>query len=148
MLAAYTSGEVPPGQREALEAHLATCPACRDEAGRMARAWHLLGAAEPIDASPQFATRVRDAVRETVARSAGLPRWWPLVPRLGWALALAVVVLAGASIGRGLATPPVRIADAGGSAAEAWLEAFRDMPQDTLSSAYLGSADIDGGGRR
>jgi predicted anti-sigma-YlaC factor YlaD len=141
-MSAYLDREVP--NREALrfETHLAGCPACQARADRLGRVWHLLGAAEEIQPSPQFQARVRQAINAAPGR-----RQAPLVARLGWALALVAVLGLGTALGRQLALLPTSARSAPPLLATAGpMTAFQETPQNSLSAAFTLHLARDGDG--
>ena len=73
-LSAYLDGELTPGERSAVEAHLAECPACSEEL-------RLLGeVVSRVDALPRLSAPA--ALAGAVAR--GLREAPPAAPRVGW----------------------------------------------------------------
>jgi len=78
LLAGYLDGNLGIGEKEALEEHLAGCPACRDELAAMQVFWERLGRITAPVPSAALSYRLRamlDTYRETVQ----LRRyWWPL----------------------------------------------------------------------
>ncbi|MDQ7822889.1 MAG: zf-HC2 domain-containing protein [Candidatus Eremiobacteraeota bacterium] len=84
------SGDAPPGQREALERHLAACDACRREKEAHEKSWDLLGAYGDIEPHPSYRARFWEQAR----RKRGFfervfaPAWRPAV-----ALALLAVLV-------------------------------------------------------
>jgi anti-sigma factor RsiW len=95
-LQALVSGALSPAERERAEAHLASCPECREERDLLAAARALLPALPEIEPRPGFAARV--------ARGARDPRPSPFAQWLRWtmggvavatAAAVAVAVLPG-----------------------------------------------------
>jgi hypothetical protein len=68
-LGAYTLGRLDPGERAALEAHLAECADCRAEAESLAPLSHLLSLADPshLDAAPAPPERLGRRVAAAVA---------------------------------------------------------------------------------
>lgn len=101
-LGVYVVGAIDPAERSRLEAHLTTCPACRDELAAMAGLPALLGrvSEEQID---QVAGPPEELLDSLLARAAAERR--PTAPRLGrrlWAplaAAAAIVLLAGFVLG-------------------------------------------------
>ncbi|MCX5684613.1 MAG: zf-HC2 domain-containing protein [Planctomycetota bacterium] len=87
----YASGELPPDRRQALDAHLAGCDACRREAQTLARG---LAALATLDREPTVRPLVMETLR-TRARKETQPSVVSILRRYRWvAAAAAVVVLA------------------------------------------------------
>jgi anti-sigma factor RsiW len=120
-LADYLAGSLGEGERNALESHLRSCPACQDELGRASQMWQLLGAI-PGDAPDSRTMRARfdsvlaEAVRDqasvsTATRSSRgrigewLRRYAPAQPLLQ-GCAVLLVLLVGIQLGRGIRPPP------------------------------------------
>lgn len=85
-LHAYLDGELPSGERAALESHLGQCAACRTQLGEeralLERSTALLGATRPVDRTlPPF---------EQVRRAPGRP--WYMRTGFAWAASLALAV--------------------------------------------------------
>jgi anti-sigma factor RsiW len=98
----FASGELPPPRRQAMEAHLAGCDACRREAEDMARG---LAALATLEREPAVRPQVMETLR-TRAREATLamPTVASIWQRYRWvAAAAAVVVLA---VGLATVMPP------------------------------------------
>jgi len=100
-LKGYVLGEIPRQDRQAVEAHAAACPACREELERLRFTHGLLrGLAE--EEIPQRIAFVSDKVLA--------PSWWARLwqsgPRLGFASA---ALLAAAIVAHAWLRPPVRI---------------------------------------
>jgi anti-sigma factor RsiW len=97
-LSALLDGALDPAARRAVEAHLAACPACRGEQGRIEGALRALArlpaAPEP---SPWFATRLAARLANEPRRGwLGLPaswRWRLAVPAAGLAAVAAAGVI-------------------------------------------------------
>lgn len=87
-LLAYLDGGLTAAERARVEAHLATCPACRDELASLQALRAELAAAFDAALTPVYLPlaaeeRIRGVLRERVAR----PRWWWTL-RLNWGIAL------------------------------------------------------------
>ncbi len=81
-LTAYLDGALPPARADEVRAHLAGCPACREEEARLRSAVALLSSLPPApELPPFFATRLEARLREERERaprrrlSAGSPAW-------------------------------------------------------------------------
>lgn len=121
-LSAYVDDELPVEQREAIQEHLAVCPACRQELGRLTRLWEALEDLPAASPPPEL-------IDQVLAR---LPRR----KAYGWrSLALAASLLVGIMLGGTLgvnlhealrqpASEPQVVA----------LEAFEDFPPASLGS--------------
>ncbi len=68
-LAAYVDGRLAPVEHDAVERHLATCPACQAAADEVSLARDALGALSPLRPPASFAPRVKAAVRAQVAQA-------------------------------------------------------------------------------
>ncbi len=68
-LSAYMDGELPSRERGALEAHLASCPACSEELRALRGADSALLALPAIEPSPFFAARTAAAAKALDART-------------------------------------------------------------------------------
>lgn len=69
----YLSGTLEPGELRVIEAHLGTCPLCREEMNGMEQVSNLFGSLRPdeeVPASSQFYARVVGSVQAAQARSA------------------------------------------------------------------------------
>ena len=101
-LSGYLDGELPPEQRRWWEEHLAECPACRDELGRLrALSQSLRRGLPPREPSSAFREDLRRLLRsEPVAPTA------PVRPKLPWsrwatpALAAGLVFAVGFGLGQ------------------------------------------------
>jgi anti-sigma factor RsiW len=81
-LTAYLDGALPAADAAAIEAHLAACPACREERDRLASAIALLERLPaPPDASPGFEQRFYARLAAEQAKG-GAPR--RLLDRVAW----------------------------------------------------------------
>jgi Putative zinc-finger len=101
-LGGYVLGALEPEEREAVAAHLATCPACAAEVARLAALPDLLARAEGLEI-PVPPAAVEERLLDRVAREHGVRR---LVrrhgrPRLTRGRALVAAALAGAALGAG-----------------------------------------------
>ena len=116
-LADVAAGEPAPA---GVEAHLATCEACRAELAGLRRALAVadaemagLLAAEP---TPELAARIRQAVAEAESRGPALPHELSSAWRFGWlwpgmAAAATLLVALAVAVGRGTeSTPAPRVA--------------------------------------
>jgi anti-sigma factor RsiW len=106
-LGARLDGRLGPGEREALEAHLAGCAGCRGELARWEASARALRAAGPTAVPPGLAAR---AFRAALAapRPAPAPWFLPAARRaaLAGALAAAAVWLAALATGAAPRRPP------------------------------------------
>ncbi|MGB9920519.1 MAG: zf-HC2 domain-containing protein [Moorellales bacterium] len=106
LISSYLDGELAEAERPELEAHLASCPACRQyaeelEAAQAALAGVFAAAEPPADLFERLMARVREA--EAGARPAGRARqpWWPGLRRAAAVAGLAAAVgLACLGLGR------------------------------------------------
>jgi anti-sigma factor RsiW len=110
LLADRLTGHGSAADAQRLDAHLATCAACRDEAAASTALWTQLG--EPDSAVPHERMRARfhAALATYEAREARhwtervLERWWPQQPALQVGLA-AALALVGVLVGQQLPSP-------------------------------------------
>jgi anti-sigma factor RsiW len=106
-LGGYTLGALEPAEREAVEEHLASCPACAAEQARLAGLPALLEHAEGLEI-PVAPAAVEERVLDRIAQERGAARGGrrPFVGRLpGWARGRTLLAggLAGAALGAGAA---------------------------------------------
>ena len=113
-VAAYVLGTLEPAEESAVEAHLASCPACLEESARLAPVAGTLASLSaadlaPAGPSPDVFDRITAAVGAAAASpapaAAAAGRTRPTRAARGRLLAVAagVVVLAGAGVGAGVA---------------------------------------------
>jgi len=69
---AYVDGKLAPPQRNAVEAHLAVCPACRERVRGFPRVMGLLDEWQNVEPSPFFQTRLTARLQEEAASQS----WW------------------------------------------------------------------------
>ena len=103
-LSAYVDGQLPPGRRDAITAHLSTCEACRSEIAE------LRSLREALSALPEVASRRSFAL--TPEQVAGPLPIAPERPYVGMPLANGLKM---AAAGLGVALIAVVLVDAGGS---------------------------------
>ena len=85
----YAAGEVPPGRRLAMDAHLAACDACRREVAGLEKGLAALGALEAPALWPEAVAALRSRLRQTPRRPAVVV----FFRRRRWAVAAAAVVV-------------------------------------------------------
>ena len=112
---AYVDGKLPPPQRDAVEAHLAVCPACRERVHGFTQMMVLLDEWQNVQPSPFFPTRLAARLKEEPASQSWWSSLWQerdLRPVTGSfvAVALAVVVTVAVAVLRYSPAP----LDAGG----------------------------------
>jgi anti-sigma factor RsiW len=150
-LSAYLDGELPEAHAAHLRAHLARCTNCATHRDELTAVVGLLDVISEISPGDGFATGVLARVREREAESAlarlGRAIWRPLP---GWAVAAAFV--AAITVGSGLAwlavpgpEPALRVADRSAISRQFGLEAFEDLPEDSVGGAYVRVAWPQGG---
>ena len=131
-LADHLAGSLGPSERAALESHLQSCPACREELNQASQTWQLLGdipngAPDSLAMRARFDAVLADAVREAavpaqpaqpIARRAPDARVTPRGRSSDWlrrsfagqpllqGCAALLVLLVGIQIGRGVKPPP------------------------------------------
>ena len=132
-----------PGDATRLEAHLASCAACRAEADADAEALRLARLPPPTDAELRAtAGLARETLAELHRREGRSSSWKRAAAAFAAAAAVAVAVLAPAYLGRRPVHPPASSeAVASGTVAAAWQEP--DL--DTLWSD-TGILDLDASG--
>jgi len=93
MFGAYWDDEITQAEREALDAHLSSCRACRERYDALARTLELVSGLPRVEASPDLAERVLARARRAERAPDRLPtpsvRWVPL------AAAAALLVVSG-----------------------------------------------------
>ncbi len=150
-VSAYLDGELPEARAAHLRAHLAHCTNCATHRDELTAVGGLLDVIPEVSATDGFAAGVLARVREREAESAlaRLSRavWRPLP---GWAAAAAFA--AAITVGSGLAwlAVPVpeqalRVADRSAISRQFGLEAFEDLPGDSVGGAYVQVAWPQGG---
>ena len=153
LLSASLDRELRPGRAASLQSHVEGCPACRERLALLRRAVALLD--EPAPPPPAgLADRILRAAaaepgRRLSRRPLAIPAW---APRLGWATAAVLCILAGAFLGDQLAPAPaaapaaaVRQVSGNEPLAPIYNEPFRLLPSGSPSAEYL--ALIEEGGR-
>ncbi len=133
--------ELPKDRQLLLEAHLASCPACRAEYDRQEAAWGALGELPAPSAPAAFAGQVLERLDagprwRNVLRP--LPRLAPSVAGLGAMLLLGLV--AGGFLGQ--AVLPGQEADSISTLKT--LDALTATPQGTLAHGYMQLAGLEG----
>jgi hypothetical protein len=93
-----------------LGTHLAHCDSCLYEVARLRET--VAGLRELSPGADEFWTRQRAAIRTAIAAAPHRPAW-RFPPRLAWAGAAAVLVLAGFLVGGGNVPPPAPLANTG-----------------------------------
>ena len=101
LLADYVDGFLPQGERESVDAHLASCERCREEVALARAAVGALAEVPQVEPPGGVASR---ALREASAgRRAGPPRWYRLIPVAAAAVVLLVLVITIPRLGGGKA---------------------------------------------
>ena len=142
-MTAWVGGELSAAEVTALERHLDTCPACRNEADRLRRDWDALALAA-VDAKAAGAG-LWPAVRERTF-GPGASGWFfgrSQAVRLTLALVtLAVGVVCGRLSG-GLAGPSAAVVDDDSGLAAVWLEdsTWHGQAGGGLADSWLALAD-------
>ncbi|WP_051469160.1 zf-HC2 domain-containing protein [Actinomadura oligospora] len=113
-LGVYVLGAIDPAERARVEAHLASCPACRDELAALAGLPALLGRVDvgQIDAVSEPAPGILDGLLARVEAERRRP-WYRRRPAAGWtplaaaaAVVMAVGLVLGGVVGRQVAGGP------------------------------------------
>jgi anti-sigma factor RsiW len=99
LLVGWLDGRAAAGERQAVEAHLAACDACRRRAEEFRALWAAMDEAEAVEPSPDFDARLRQRIEAE-----------PRPRRFGWLLpapkaALAFVALLVAAVWISTLTP-------------------------------------------
>jgi len=127
---AYIDGKLPPPQRDAVEAHLAVCAACRERVHGFTQVMGLLDEWPAVQPSPFFQTRLAARLQEEPASRS----WWSSLwqkadfrPAAGSfvAVALAVVVTVAVAVLR-YSPAPAPLDAAGGADSQAVAVASAD----------------------
>jgi len=138
-LGAYVLGQLPEGERAALEAHLQGCPECRAEAESLRGVAQLMPLADPariVEPAPRPPAELRERIEAVIGaegaeRAAG-ERRHRRRRRFGFAF--------GGIAAAAVAAVLVIVVFAGGSGEERWPEqqvAFKDLPQGMSIDAAL-----------
>ncbi len=151
LLSAYLDRELRPGREASVRTHLGLCPSCRERLELLRRAGSLLDESAPAPPAGLAERIIRAAASESVRparRPFAFPAW---APRLAWATAALVCILAGAYLGDQLATVPAAAPAAASQIsgneplAPIYNEPFRLLPAGSPSAEYV--ALIEEGGR-
>jgi anti-sigma factor RsiW len=119
-LADYLAGSLGEAERTALESHIATCPACREESDAATRTWQMLGEIpaaqldsramrarfEAMLAGSASALSTRSATPGTLGRIGEWIRRHTRMQPLLQGCAALLVLLVGIQVGRGIKPPP------------------------------------------
>jgi anti-sigma factor RsiW len=147
-LDAYLAGELPPGVRVEVEAHMQRCAACRRVLERAERLSVLLAGTPAPPVPERFAERVLASARSRKEREVAawsIRAWWLTLStsmRVAAAAALLVGATLGLVVGWNTAESPGR-ANAGPLAAKAdplggySLDYLGDAPDGSLAASYL-----------
>lgn len=129
---AYHDGELPVEQAEALERHLATCAACRQELADLRRMSQMLRDAPLAQPSAMTMQRLAGALRGTQEQS---------IRRLaGWLTATAAAIVVVATATRPEAQPPA--VPASGVELLALDTASEPLPETLLAARWM-ALDLD-----
>ncbi len=132
-LAGYLYDECEPGERAAIEAHLALCAACTAEVAALTSTRLQLSSWAPPEAALGFRV-VSDAAATNVLRPA---RWWAR-PMPAWAHAAAAVVLFGTGLSLGIMRGDVT--QDGGAQPAATVASAPAVPSTALRASPTASA--------
>lgn len=106
-LSAYCGGDLGPAERVRIEAHLASCPACRAEVADLGTTLHLIRSTPQVEPPPWMTSRIMAHMREEKARKRGwlqlfwFPRHTAFPVKI---LALLVVCVSGYYLSRSVET--------------------------------------------
>lgn len=134
-LGAYALGQLPEGERAALEAHLEGCPECRAEADSLRGVARLLPLAEPAriaEPAPRPPAQLRGRIETVIGAERAGERRLRRRRRFGFALGGVAAAAAAAVLALVVLT--------GGSGEEPWPEqnvAFQNLPQGMTINATL-----------
>jgi anti-sigma factor RsiW len=153
LLSAHLDRELRPASEASLRIHLEGCPACRERLALLRRAGRLLDEPAPLPPAGLAGRIIRAAAAESSPPPARRPFAFPAwAPRLAWATAALLCILAGAFLGDQLAPSPAAVAPAtirqisgNEPLAPIYNESFRLLPSGSPSAEYL--ALIEEGGR-
>lgn len=157
-LANYADGGVPPDERNAVEAHLRGCPACRAALAEVDPVAAVLVQSQSPPIPPGFADRVMAHARYRITRPRGTwspVQWWRTAsaPMRGAAAAVLVVgFLGGWMMGRDAVRIPGSRAAVVASPPDPLdgynLDYLGDAPKGSLANSYLALVSShDGEGR-
>jgi hypothetical protein len=108
LFGAYWDDETTQAERECLESHFASCPACRSEYEQYARALELMARLPRVEAAPDFAERVLSRTRRAATVHDRVPapsrRWVPATAVAALATLALVVILPWAGLLPGFLT--------------------------------------------
>jgi predicted anti-sigma-YlaC factor YlaD len=139
LLSRRIDGRLSNGDGEALDLHLAGCPACRRVAARLQHAWHALAQLEEARAAPDDWAAIEAASEP--GRRRWMPLWlrWQLAPApaaAAWALAaMAAIGATGGAIISLAALAPSR---ADSIEARMFAETLGDLPWGSPATGLTG----------
>jgi anti-sigma factor RsiW len=155
-LTAFSTGELPVEVRQAMQAHLAECAACRTALAEVDGLSGVVCAAQTPPIPSGFASRVMTAARQRrraqPVAAWNLMRWWRLTSAPMHAVAAAVLII-GLSVGLVLGwTSATSPAQAAGAVQPDPVDAYQldylgEAPSGSLADSYLKlvSATDEGG---
>ena len=94
MLADYWAHTLRDQDEMELEAHFATCPACREETSRLESMWKGLAILPPEEPDSKMRTRFYESLGAyRLGAESRASKWWPLSPALQIAASFAILAL-------------------------------------------------------
>ena len=137
LLADYVLGTLSPNETQALEAHLETCEACRQEVRRLQGTFYALPDALPLQTPPEDAWRKLQARRRPPHR----PVYGPIFGVSRWAAAAAFsLLLVGSLVWGGVQQQQFRRVEAEQQVLTAWM----NNPELTIRPLSPGTAAFPG----
>ncbi|MEW5744630.1 MAG: zf-HC2 domain-containing protein [Nitrospirota bacterium] len=139
LLSAYNDGELNPGERERLKAHISACPACSRELGELASLRRLFGGAKRFTAPYGFSPRVMaHAGAQRAPRFAGIPLFARLAETVVVLAMIFIGMVSGSMLAYTLAGP-----NTGSGSSLFSLELFEAAPPDSVGGVYLAMTEAD-----
>jgi anti-sigma factor RsiW len=148
-LSAFIDNELKDEEIRRIREHLKQCPGCAEELKSLSTAWDFMGAAEEMEPSPYFWTRLSaEIAQQEKERSLRWGFWKRLLANpipVAAAFALILGLLLGNLVGRTL-YPNGSYANSNGTAEPLALNTFDDLPTGSIADAYY-TVLLEGGER-